>query len=242
MCYNYAGVTLIAEFCINIAFFGYRTYFGYITVLPYIYMYTKWLNTDLTSYGSLLLPCHLPLELLANLQTLSSKTVQLHTADDLQCHLSHGPALLSSMHYNYKSSQWNYWKAESGWWQNRHVCWCNFWTFSPHFFTCKSYPCMLYCYTIVSSTLPVSASVNEIHILFWRMIIDLKPDPNDTVSGRRIRLHIRLTRNYVSCQTDQWYFLVIQHRMRSQKQDWERASMPSHTVRVYQHLLKDWRL
>ena len=45
-------------------------------------------------------------------------------------------------------------------------------------------------------------SVNEIHVhlLFWRTIINLKPNPNEAVSGRRIGLCITLTRNHAPCQ------------------------------------------
>ena len=65
--------------CKKIAFWGCCTHFGHIAASPY----AEWLNTNWTSYGSLWLPHHSTLDLLAN----SAISTQL-TIFSVSCFLS----------------------------------------------------------------------------------------------------------------------------------------------------------
>ena len=70
-------------------------------------------------------------------------------------------------------------------------------------------------------------SVNKMCIfLTIRIMINLKQNPNEPVSGRRIGLHIRLIRKCILCKTDQWHFLVNRHKTRFKNYHWQ--ELPNH--------------
>ena len=80
--------------------------------------------------------------------------------------------------------------------QNKRVSCHNFLTFRPYFFTLKSYPCTL------QSVAPCLRMKYEIRKLFQRTIINLKLNPNETISERRICLRITHTHTHARTHTN----------------------------------------
>ena len=124
-----------------------------------------------------------------NTRSTCKLIVKDHTATQLTIlfHLSHCPVLLSTMHY--KS---NHWSAESGQWQNKHISCHNFRMMRQYFFTLKSYPCTLW--SVAPCLWMKFTYFSKQRQVTWNQI----QNPNETVSGRRIGLHIGLTRNHVA--------------------------------------------
>ena len=126
-----------------------------------------------------------------------------------------------------KSSQW---RAESGWW-NKCVSYHNFWSirwYSPS-------PQIWSLNLIVGHTLPV----NKIFILFLSTImINLKLNPTEPISERRIGLCIRLDSQYKTGQKlhilPNWSLITSSQLKKDSSQiwNWERPNMPSLTVSV----------
>ena len=213
----HSGVVLIAKFCINIVFFGCCMHFGHIAAS----LYAKWLNTDWTSYGSLWLPCHSTLDLLGN--SVSSKTVQLMIFSVISAVAPHSfPPHTTSLVNG---------RAESGQWRNKHISCHNFANLRQYCF----HPQVLSLHLIISSAL----STNEIHILEKKKPISnwilMKPYLEELVSisdWPEITDLAKLIVIFSSQSTDN---MIPEMRF-----EW--ANMPNHTVSVYKHLLKDWRL
>ena len=113
-----------------------------------------------------------------------------YIADNLQCHLKRSPALLSAMHYS-KSSQW---RAEWGQWQNKCISCHNFRITRQYLFILKSFPCTLIVGTMVVPCL-------------WMKFAYFS---DSDIWKKNWSSYMRLTRNCLPCQTDQWYFLVNQ--------------------------------
>ena len=116
-----------------------------------------------------------------------------YTDDNLWCYHSHGPTLCYHSHVTNTRPTWKLSYTDDNLWCYSHdphsSLPCTHYKSRQYFFTLRSYACSLW---LVAPCL---------WIKFWRMIINLTPNPNETVSWRKIGLCIWLTRNRVPCQT-----------------------------------------